>query len=125
MVKRVARRGVVTRRPTEHGDAISNIIERVPESDALCMGISMRWASSRGAGQAVGGRGGLQSRSLTWGARVMFKRQFWHPADPAPTFFNRRRAPTLGRRHHPFGILMSLSRRPSRPRGVASPATDR
>lgn len=31
-----------------------------------------------------GGKGELQSRSLTWGARVMFKRQFWHPADPGP-----------------------------------------
>lgn len=60
-----------------------------------------------------GGKGELQSRSLTWGARVMFKRQFWHPADPGshllqPPPPSCRGAPTpSGRRYHPFGILMS------------------
>lgn len=60
----------------------------------LCMGISMRRTAVEEDGDGKGeeeGRGELQSRSLTWGARVMFKRQFWHPADPGPTFFNRRR----------------------------------
>lgn len=70
------------------------------------------------------GRGELQSRNLTWGARVMFKRQFWHPADPGPTFFNRRRrfnsyppGPAVPPFWDPYV--------PPPPRGVALPATDR
>lgn len=91
------------------------------QSLTFCMGISMRRASV-GKGQG-GGRGGetgvaregkgeLQSRSLTWGARVMFKRQFWHPADPlSPTFFNRRRRRRRRCTHPPAGgttLLESL-----------------
>lgn len=101
-------------------DAISNIIERVPESDVLCMcvRISMRWAS-RGA-EHKGSRGGeLQSRSLTWGARVMFKRQFWHPADLAPPSSTAVALPPT----RADGTTLSGSLCP--PRGVASPATDR
>ncbi|KYN01280.1 hypothetical protein ALC62_07899 [Cyphomyrmex costatus] len=87
------------------------------------MGISMRWASREkrtewrggGGGGGGGGRGGgagvrrswgeLQSRSLTWGARVMFKRQFWHPADPGPHLLQPRRrrdTPTLRSAVPPF-----------------------
>lgn len=89
----------------ERENAISNIIERVPESDVLYGDFDeadQPWKKTeketgwigRARGREGGvkeGRGELQSRSLTWGARVMFKRQFWHPADPGPTFFNRRR----------------------------------
>jgi len=67
------------------------------------MGISTRWASREKRTERRGERGGvrrswgeLQSRSLTWGARVMFKRQFWHPADPGPHLLQpRRRRSTL------------------------------
>lgn len=59
-------------------------------------------AGARGVeGGGNGRKGELQSRSLTWGARVMFKRQFWHPADPGPTFFNHRRRRRIS--HPPAG----------------------